>query len=61
MVRTGGLGYEIWYAANQGLWGLLGAAALAAGILGIVVFVAIGAINSAALQHWHESAVEPEN
>jgi NitT/TauT family transport system permease protein len=58
--QGGGLGYEIWFAANQGLWGLLGASALAAGLLGILVFAGLGGIGSLALRHWHESAVARE-
>jgi NitT/TauT family transport system permease protein len=57
----GGLGYEIQYAGHQGDWGLLGAAALASGILGIVIFVVLGALSTIALRHWHESATEQES
>jgi NitT/TauT family transport system permease protein len=54
----GGLGYEIQFAARNGDWGLLGAAALTAAILGIVVFVVLGALTNLALHNWHESAVQ---
>lgn len=57
----GGLGYEIQYAAHNGDWGLLGAAALTAAILGIVVFIVIGVLSNLALRSWHESAVRHEN
>lgn len=57
----GGLGYEIAYAAPQGLWDLLGAAAVASGLLGIAVFAVVSEISSLALRHWHESALAVEN
>jgi NitT/TauT family transport system permease protein len=57
----GGLGFEIQYAAHNGDWGLLGAAALTAALLGIVVFVVIGFLSNLALRNWHESAVQHEN
>ena len=57
----GGLGYEIQFAARNGDWGLLGAAALTAAVLGIVVFVVLGALTNLALHNWHESAVQQEN
>jgi NitT/TauT family transport system permease protein len=57
----GGLGYEIQYAAHIGDWGLLGAAAFTAAILGIVVFLVIGVLSTLALRNWHESAVQHEN
>jgi NitT/TauT family transport system permease protein len=57
----GGLGYEIQYAAHEGDWGLLGAAAVVAALLGIVVFIVVGALSNLALRDWHESAVQAEN
>lgn len=57
----GGLGYEIQYAAHEGDWGLLLAAAIAAALLGIVVFIVVGALSSFALRDWHESAMQAEN
>jgi NitT/TauT family transport system permease protein len=57
----GGLGYEIQYAAHEGDWGLLGAAAVVAALLGIVVFIVVGALSNLALRDWHESAVQHEN
>ena len=57
----GGLGYEIQYAAHEGDWGLLGAAAIVSALLGILVFVILGALTSLALRNWHESAVLHEN
>jgi NitT/TauT family transport system permease protein len=56
----GGLGYEIAFAAPQGLWDLLGAAAVASGLLGIAVFSVVSVMSSLALRHWHESALEVE-
>jgi NitT/TauT family transport system permease protein len=56
----GGLGYEIAFAAPQGQWDLLGAAAVASGLLGIAVFAIVSAMSSLALRHWHESALEVE-
>ena len=57
----GGMGYEIRYAASQGDWGLLGAAAVVSALLGIVVFMALGALSNLALRNWHESAVQYES
>ena len=57
----GGLGYEIQYAAHEGLWGLLGAAALTSALLGIAVFIILGILSNLALHNWHESAVRQEN
>jgi NitT/TauT family transport system permease protein len=57
----GGMGYEIRYAASQGDWGLLGAAAFVSALLGIVVFIVLGALSTLALHNWHESAVRHES
>jgi NitT/TauT family transport system permease protein len=57
----GGLGFEIQYAAHVGDWGLLGAAAVVAAVLGIVVFSAVGALSTSALRDWHQSTIQPEN
>jgi len=57
----GGLGYEIQYAAHQGDWGLLGAAAITSALLGIAVFIVLGLLSALALRHWHESAARQEN
>jgi NitT/TauT family transport system permease protein len=57
----GGIGYEIQIAAHNGDWGLLGAAALAAAALGIIVFIVLGALSALALRKWHESAIQHEN
>lgn len=57
----GGLGYEIQYAAHEGDWGLLGASAVVAALLGIVVFIVVGTLSTLALRDWHESAVQAEN
>jgi len=57
----GGLGYEIQYAAHNGDWGLLGAAAFTAALLGIAVFIVLGALSNLALRDWHESAIRHEN
>jgi hypothetical protein len=40
---------------------LLGAAAVASGLLGIAVFAVVSAISTLALRHWHESALAVEN
>lgn len=57
----GGIGYEIQFAARNGDWGLLGGAALLAALMGIAVFVILGALSNLALRGWHESAVRHEN
>jgi NitT/TauT family transport system permease protein len=57
----GGIGYEIQISSHTGDWGLLGAAALAAAILGIVVFIVLGTLSTLALRNWHESAITHEN
>ncbi|MDB5056534.1 MAG: transporter ATP-binding protein [Chloroflexi bacterium] len=57
----GGVGYEIQIADHNGDWGLLGAAALAAAMLGIIVFVVLGTLSTLALRKWHESAIQHEN
>lgn len=57
----GGIGYEIQYAAHEGDWGLLGAAAIVAALLGIVVFIVLGVISNLVLRNWHESAVQQES
>jgi NitT/TauT family transport system permease protein len=57
----GGLGYEIQYAAHEGLWGMLGAAAITSALLGITVFIILGILSNLALHNWHESAVHQEN
>jgi len=59
--QDGGLGYETWTAGTQGQWGLLGASALSAGLLGVGVFIALGALNTVVLRRWHESALRPES
>ena len=57
----GGIGFMIQFSAHNGDWGLLGAAAVSAALLGIVVFIVLGALSSLALRNWHESAVHREN
>jgi NitT/TauT family transport system permease protein len=57
----GGIGYEIQYAAHEGDWGLLGAAAIVAALLGIVVFIVLGVVSNLVLRNWHESAVQQES
>jgi NitT/TauT family transport system permease protein len=57
----GGLGYEIQYSAHQGDYSWLLAAAVVAALLGIVVFIVLGALSNLALRNWHESAVQHEN
>lgn len=57
----GGIGYEIQYAAHEGDWGLLGAAAIVAALLGIVVFIVLGVVSNLVLRNWHESAVQHES
>lgn len=57
----GGIGYEIQYSAHQGDWSLLGASAIVAALLGILVFIVVGALSNQALKNWHESAVQQEN
>ncbi len=57
----GGLGFEIQYAAHNGDYAWLFAAALIAALLGIVVFIVLGALGNLALRNWHESAVRQEN
>ena len=57
----GGVGYEMQYAAHNGDWGLLGAAAIFAAFLGIAVFIILGALSNLALHKWHESAIAHEN
>jgi NitT/TauT family transport system permease protein len=57
----GGIGYEIQYAAHEGDWGLLGAAAIVAALLGIMVFIVLGVVSNLVLRNWHESAVQHES
>jgi NitT/TauT family transport system permease protein len=57
----GGLGYEIQYAAHEGDFAWLLAAAVVAALLGIAVFIVLGALTNLALRNWHESAVQHEN
>jgi NitT/TauT family transport system permease protein len=57
----GGLGYEIQVGSYNGDWGLVGAAAITAALLGIAVFIILGILNNLALRRWHESAVPQEN
>lgn len=57
----GGLGFEIQITASRQLWGQLGAAAVLTALLGIVVFILLGAVNTFALRNWHESAITREN
>jgi NitT/TauT family transport system permease protein len=57
----GGIGYEIQYAAHEGDWGLLGAAAIVAALLGIVVFIVLGVVSNLVLRNWHESAIQHES
>lgn len=58
---AGGLGFEIQYAAHNGDYAWLFAAALIAALLGIVVFIVLGALGNLALRNWHESAIHHEN
>ncbi len=57
----GGLGFEIQIASAHGDWGLLGAGAITAALLGITVFIILGLLSALALRNWHESAVSHEN
>ncbi len=57
----GGIGYEIQVGSYNGDWGLVGAAAIMAALLGIAVFIVLGILSNLALRRWHESAVPQEN
>lgn len=57
----GGLGFEIEIASADGDWGLVGAAALTAALLGIVVFMLLGMLSYLVLRRWHESIASQEN